>query len=63
MDKTVKQFIDYAKVGIVLNIFYIILLWWLIDILHINTIISGIISVGICFILKFVIIKMIKLIK
>lgn len=60
--KITKQFIVYCIIGISLTLFSVFSLWLMIDILNINTVISGFLIAGICFFLRFAIYKVTKLI-
>ena len=53
--KTIKEnsFFKYTWVGVVFSLLSIILLWVLIDILHIPTLVSSTIVVGGLFVLKY----------
>lgn len=49
-----KQFFHYSWIAVVISALNVFLLWFLIDILHVHTVLASIAVVALTFILRFV---------
>ena len=58
-----KKFAFYTGIGIFISALTIALLWLLIDVLHIHTVIAGVITTGVAFILRYILFDVFKILR
>ena len=56
-NKTRKNFLIYTYVGLIVSLMNIFFVWLLIDVFHVNTLLSTSLVVGFLFLIKFAIYK------